>query len=283
MTYVSYTRGFKPGGTNLTYGRATREELDAIFRFDAVVAPPMVYRTFEKETIDAFEVGLKTDMLDGRVRTNLAAFSYTYKNLQFQATDPDQFQGGVANIPESDSSGLEVEVKGMITDNLMIDANLAFIDSEVSSDYEVLDNVDAFQYSAEGEELIRYGLRENVKGNNLAKTPESNSDLSLIYETGLASGNDLTAILQIIKRGDFMQRVSNNPVVDAIDGYTVVNLSVGIEYPDNYPIKTLDLILLHASDTDGVNSSMTDVFGVAATGIELIAPRQFMVRVSKNF
>jgi iron complex outermembrane receptor protein len=32
-----------------------------------------------------------------------------------------------------------------------------------------------------------------------------------------------------------------------------------------------------------VNSSMTDVFGVASTGIELIAPRQFMVRVSKNF
>ena len=283
MTYVSYTRGFKPGGTNLTYGRATREELDAIFRFDAVVAPPMVYRTFEKETIDALEVGLKTDMLDGRVRTNLAAFSYTYKNLQFQATDPDQFQGGVANIPESDISGLEVELKGIITDNLMIDANLAFIDSEVSSDYEVLDNVDAFQYSAEGEELIRYGLRENVKGNSLAKTPESNADLSLIYETGLASGNDLTAILQIIKRGDFMQRVSNNPVVDAIDGYTVVNLSVGIEYPENYPINKLDLILLNASDKDGVNSSMTDVFGVAATGIELIAPRQFMVRVSKNF
>jgi iron complex outermembrane receptor protein len=176
-----------------------------------------------------------------------------------------------------------VELKGIITDNLMIDANLAFIDSEVSSDYEVLDNVDAFQYSAEGEELIRYGLRENVKGNSLAKTPESNADLSLIYETGLASGNDLTAILQVIKRGDFMQRVSNNPVVDAIDGYTVINLSVGIEYSENYPINKLDLILLNASDKDGVNSSMTDVFGVAATGIELIPPRQFMVRVSKNF
>ena len=72
-------------------------------------------------------------------------------------------------------------------------------------------------------------------------------------------------------------------VVDAIDGYTVVNLSVGIEYPDNYPINKLDLILLNASDKDGVNSSRTVVFGVAATGIELIAPRQFMVRLSKNF
>ena len=36
-------------------------------------------------------------------------------------------------------------------------------------------------------------------------------------------------------------------------------------------------MILNASDKDGVNSSMTDVFGVAGTGIELIAPRQFMV------
>ena len=117
----------------------------------------------------------------------------------------------------------------------------------------------------------------------LAKSPESSADLNLIYETGLASGNDLKAVLQIIKRGDFMQRVSNNPIVDAIDSYTVINLSVGIEYPETYPVSKVDLILLNASDKDGVNSSMTDVFGVAATGIELIAPRQFMVRLSKNF
>ncbi|GIS35591.1 MAG: hypothetical protein Ct9H90mP6_08480 [Gammaproteobacteria bacterium] len=48
--------------------------------------------------------------------------------------------------------------------------NLAFLDSEVTSDYEVLDNVDAYPYFF-GKEDIRYGLRENVKGNQLAKTP----------------------------------------------------------------------------------------------------------------
>jgi len=28
---------------------------------------------------------------------------------------------------------------------------------------------------------------------------------------------------------------------------------------------------------------MTDVFGVAATGLELIPPQQYMVRISRNF
>ena len=80
-----------------------------------------------------------------------------------------------------------------------------------------------------------------------------------------------------------MQRVSNNPIVDAIDSYTVYNFSVGIDYPDSHPVSKVDFILLNATDNTGVNSSMTDVFGVAATGLELIAPKQFMVRFTKKF
>ena len=281
MAYVSFTRGFKPGGTNLTYGRASREELDAIFRFDAVVAPPMVFRTFDKETIDALEAGLKTDLFDGKVRTNIAVFSYTYENLQFQATDPDQFQGGVANIPESDVSGIEIELTGLISDTVMVDANLAFIDSEVTSDYMVLDNVDAFQYSVQGEELIRYGLRENVKGNKLAKTPEFSADLTFTYETTLASGNEFSSKFQYVRKGAFEQRVSNNPVVDSIDAYNLFNLVNSFDFIGNNT--GIDIMLLNIGNEDGINSSMTDVFGVAATGLEYIPPRQVMVRFRKEF
>ena len=280
MAYVSFTRGFKPGGTNLTFGRATREELDAIFRFDAVVAPAMVFKTFDPETIDSFEVGLKTDLLDGKARANIAAFSYTYENLQFQATDPDQYQGGVANIPESEMSGVEIEFTGILSDSLTLDVNLAFIDSEVTSDYMVLDNVDAFQYSARGEELIRYGLRENVKGNKLAKTPESTADISLNYIKDLPSGNIFNTSLQYVKRGEFEQRVSNNPAVDFVDSYSIVNFTIGIDYANDW---SLDFMFLNMTDEDGVNSSMTDVFGIAATGIELIPPRQIMTRISLDF
>lgn len=270
MTYVSYTKGYKPGGTNLTFG------------FEGDNAPAMVFPTFKSEEVSSLELGLKTDLLDGRARANIAVFSYDYENLQFQATDPDPYRGGVANIPESEMSGIEIELDALLTDNLTLDLNLSRLDTEVTSNYEVLDNVDAYPYFF-GEEDIRYGLRENVKGNKLAKSPESSLDLNLIYETGLPSGNELTAIFQIVKRGSFMQRVSNNPIVDAIDSYTVYNFSVGIDFPDSYPVSKVDFILLNATDNTGVNSSMTDVFGVAATGLELIAPKQFMVKLTKNF
>ena len=43
------------------------------------------------------------------------------------------------------------------------------------------------------------------------------------------------------------------------------------------------LIALNITDKDGMNSSMTDVFGVAGTGIELIPPRQIMARIGYTF
>ena len=267
MVYLTLASSFKPGGSNLTVG------------FDNDNAPPMVFPTFEAETVDSTEVGIKTDLFNGKARANIAAFSYDYENLQFQATDPDPYRGGVANIPESEMSGVEIEFTALASDSFTFDMNLAFLNSEVSSDYFVLDNVDAYQYFF-GEEDLRYGLRENVKGNQLAKTPEFTADVSLMYETDLPSGNYLTAMLQYVKRGKFMQRVSNNPVVDAIPAYDIVNLNIGIDFNNNIG---LNMMLLNVTDEDGINSSMTDVFGVASTGLELIPPRQFMTRISYNF
>ena len=268
LAYLAFSAGFKPGGTNLTYGFADDN------------APPMVFPNFAAETVESMEFGLKTDLYDGRARANIAIFSYDYENLQFQATDPDPYRGGVANIPESEMSGLEIEFTGLISDSLTLDMNLAFLDSEVSSDYEALDNVDAYQYFF-GEEDLRYGLRKNIKGNELAKTPEFTADITMTYETVLSSGTMFTGILQYVERGEFQQRVNNNPIVDAIDAYDILNLTASFDFVgDKW---ALDFMILNATDEDGINSSMTDVFGVAATGLELIPPRQYMLRLSMNY
>jgi len=275
MVYVALARGFKPGGSNLTFGFTEEEDAAA----GRPIAPALVFPTFESETVESVEVGLKSTFADGRARANLAAFSYTYENLQFQATDPDPYRGGVANIPESEMSGLEIEFTGFLTDSLSVDMNLAFLESEVTSDYEVLDNVDAYQYFF-GQEDLRYGLRENVKGNQLAKTPEFTADILVKHETNLPSGNTLTTVAQYVRRGEFQQRVSNNPIVDDIKAYTIGNLTTSIGFSDSLAV---DFMVLNITDESGVNSSMTDVFGVAATGLELIPPRQVMTRLRYSF
>ena len=275
MTYLSFTKGFKPGGSNLTFGYPVDDEQN----FGANPAPQLVFPIFESETIDAYEIGLKTDLLNSRLRANISAFFYKYENLQFQSTDPDIYRGGVANIPESEMSGLEIEFLGIISNEFSFDLRLSFLETEITSEYEALDNIRAELYFF-GEEPIRYTLRESIKGNKLAKSPEFNANFGLMYEKVLSSGKLLKATAEVVHRGDFQQRVFNNPFVDAVDEYTIYNLSLSYEISDKIG---LDLIALNISDEDGVNSSMTDVFGVAGTGIELIPPRLFMGRLSYNF
>ena len=196
MYYFSITRGFKPGGTNLTYGFKTRAELDADFRFDALVVDPLVLQQFKAETVDSLEFGIKADFYDGRARANLAIFDYSYDNLQVQATDPDVFRGGVVNIPESEVSGVELELTGILTDSLTLDANLAFLDTEITGSFLYLDNTKAEQYSDFGFEDKRLAAARDIKGNELAKSPEYTADLSLSHIADFPSGNTMTSTLQ---------------------------------------------------------------------------------------
>ena len=276
MYYISAVRGYKPGGSNLTFGFTVAQDVDSGFRQSAA---PLVFPTFEAETVDSLEFGIKADFYDGRARANLAFFDYTYENLQVQATDPDVFQGGVVNIPESEVSGAELELTGILTDSLTLDANFSFLDTEITESFIFLDNVDAQQHFF-GAEAARDALKSDIKGNELAKSPEYTADISLSQITDFPSGASMTSTLQYIYRGEFFQRVANRPAQDFIPAYEIFNLTFAVDLNDTL---SLDFVFANLTDEDGVNSSMTDVFGVGATGIELIPPRQFFTKFSVDF
>ena len=279
MYYISATRGFKPGGSNLTFGFATQAELNANFRFGSVLVSPLVLPAFEPETVNSLEFGLKADFYDGRARANLAIFDYSYDNLQIQATDPDVFRGGVVNIPESEVSGVELELTGILTDSLTLDANLSFLDTEITGSFVYLDNIDAEQYTF-GQEDLRLAAATDIRGNELAKSPEYTADISLTHVADFPSGNTMTSTLQYIYRGEFFQRVANKTAQDFVPSYEIINLTFGIDFSDSMG---LDFVFANLTDEDGVNSTMTDVFGTAGTGVELIPPRQFFTRFSVDF
>ncbi|MFT5995967.1 MAG: iron complex outermembrane receptor protein [Glaciecola sp.] len=278
MTYASYTRGLKPGGSNLTFA----EGEDALVR-----------ESFEDETIDAFELGYKADLMNSRIRTNVAAFYYDYTNLQFQASDFNEFGSGVANIPESEIYGVELELTALIGDKFSLDIKLAGIESKVSADYLALDNRLLIEdvFLADGvtpaKEEIHGANRDvarflqNLNGNELAKTPGITADITLSYEDELENGGYIAASLQYTYRGEFEQRVFNNTEVDTVDAYDLINFTVSYDEPGD--VWGVDLMAYNLLDEDGVNSAMTDVFGVNETGFQYVAPRQVMARFRYNY
>lgn len=281
MLFGSFTKGFKPGGSNLTYGT------------EAVIAPIVVLPIFNEEIVNAYEIGLKTDLADGRIRLNAAAFYYDYNNLQYQATDPEVFNGGVGNIPESEIFGAELEFSAFLSDSLILDARMAWLDTEITSDHLALDNV---QSEAAGNALLGQGFDlfsdeiqiaraeqiQNVNGNELAKTPSFTGNLSLNWTKELEAWGEMRSTLQYTYRGDFKHRIFNNADTDIVPSYDVLDLVVGF-YPGAGESWHVELVAKNLTDEDGINARFTDVFGVGATGDELIGPRQLMVRFGMNF
>ncbi|MBC2667194.1 TonB-dependent receptor [Novosphingobium flavum] len=104
MAYASYNRGFKSGS------------------FQPNSFPPKV---LQPETVDAFEVGLKTDLADRKVRLNLSAFYYDYTNIQ--ANQIIQGQLFVYNSPGSINYGLDADLAIRATPNLTLTAGAALL------------------------------------------------------------------------------------------------------------------------------------------------------------
>ncbi len=114
LLYGSYSRGYRANSFN------------AQAFFD-----PSELSIAEPETIDAFEVGLKSQFADRRVTLNLAAFYYKYSNQQFLNIDPNTAAQTLLNIPRSTIYGAEAELLARATDNLTLRGGLGLLSTEI--------------------------------------------------------------------------------------------------------------------------------------------------------
>lgn len=114
MVYANYSRGYRANSFN------------AQAFFD-----PSELSVAKPETIDAFEVGLKSQFADRRVTLNLAGFYYKYRNQQFLNIDPFTAAQTLLNIPRSRIFGAEAELVARATDQLTLRAGLGLLDSEI--------------------------------------------------------------------------------------------------------------------------------------------------------
>ena len=114
MLYFTASSGYKAPGINARPIRAS----------DPVPV------TFGEENSQAFEIGAKTLLADGRLLLNLAAFRMTMEDMQQVAANPAGLGVHVRNAGELVQEGLELEAQARPTDWLDIRASAAFLNSE---------------------------------------------------------------------------------------------------------------------------------------------------------
>lgn len=88
-----------------------------------------------QESVMAYEIGLKSELLDRRLMINAAGFIYDYKDKQVQGTIADPVWGALPqlrNIPKSKVKGAELEVNASPVPGLTLNAAVTYLDSEIT-------------------------------------------------------------------------------------------------------------------------------------------------------
>jgi iron complex outermembrane recepter protein len=123
MAYASVSTGFKSGGFNGGF-------LDV----DPVNAAEQAEPIKSEQNL-AYEIGVKTDLLDNKLRLNLAGFWYDYSDLQVLNLVTSPASGFplvvLDNAPESTIKGIELESIAKPFENFTLSVNAAWLDAKI--------------------------------------------------------------------------------------------------------------------------------------------------------
>ena len=118
MTYAQVSTGFRGGGTNSR-------------PFVPEQAVP-----FYPETMTAYEVGFKSDLLDRRLRVNGSFFINDYQDIIFTNLSPtpnSQNNATPTNVGTAKFKGAELEITTRPVDGLLIDGSISYLDFQLKS------------------------------------------------------------------------------------------------------------------------------------------------------
>lgn len=200
LLYGSVSTGYKAGGFNLTSDG----------------------RPYEPEDITAYELGLKSDLLDGRARVNVDAFYYDYTDLQLTtlgvASDgvtPGQF---TTNAAASTIWGVEFDTQWELVADLVLSAGYAYIDA-------------TFDEYVNRDPLAGPGPLQDLSGNRLPFVSEHTVNLGLQYQAYIGGGR-LTAAINTAFHSDFFLREFNDPAIDRVGSNTKTDITVSYRFDD---------------------------------------------------
>ncbi|HEU4688710.1 MAG TPA: TonB-dependent receptor, partial [Vicinamibacterales bacterium] len=175
MLYASASTGNKSGG------------------FVTASPPNGIPHAYGPEHVTAFEVGEKSEWLDGRLMLNAAAFLYDYDDLQ--VSNPIIVDGvpifGVDNAAEARIHGLDAETSYALTEQWALSGGVVWLPER---------------------EFVEYDQgNQSLSGNKLVRAPEWSARAAVDYERAVGELGRLSARLEYSYRSSYYYTAENLP------------------------------------------------------------------------
>ena len=279
MIYLSYAEGFKPGGVDTT-NASTKVEPDLV---NGVTAE------YEPEELESYEIGAKTEWLDGRILFNAAAFYYDYTNQQLPMLID---KGGipfptVVNAGESIVKGFEFDMTVRLTEGLTLTTGYTYSDAYYD-DFNMSEIAqDAGAAITSGSTVADAGNPEaDFSGNDLPFSARDAVTMTLRYDYMFNNGLDSFTEFN----GSYQAKRWITPGNNAyLPSYYMLNFLAGLDSESWSVIVYVDNVF----DDDTIKSGVSNVdygFDVnqagglpAAANLTLPQPRTAGVRLSYRF
>jgi iron complex outermembrane receptor protein len=193
MVYATWSEGYRDG----SYAA----------RFTGAVPDPLP--NYDPEYVNNYEIGVKTTLLDGRMRLNATAFLMDYEDMQINASSDEVTTSSTkANLGDATISGVELEISALVTENLTLGLNLGILDDDIDS--------------------LKGTLISNTvvidETSDLPNTPNWTLSLMAKYEIPLNNGSRLAFRADYVAKDDYYSRAENIPEL-LIDNYENLNVS----------------------------------------------------------
>jgi outer membrane receptor protein involved in Fe transport len=187
--YFNYAEGYRPGGVNPIF-----------------VPDPAYSRTFDEDTNQSFELGLKSATSSGKLVFNAAVFHVDWEDMQISGTPLNSALGFTTNAGNAHTEGLEAELTGRPLQGLDITLAGSLMEAEID---------DAAEFGD--------------PGNRLPHTVEEQGSLSAQYRFSLTQRIGAFVRGDVQYRGDAFSDIRNRTPEDHTDAYTLGNLNFGVE------------------------------------------------------
>lgn len=228
MVYGGYSRGYKSGGFNIdrsgmTIFPWTVADPSTLSPYAQTVIAALGLPTtfgaanleFDPETVDAYELGVKTDVLGGMGTLNAAAFYQQLHDYQLNAFNG--FNYITRNVPEVVSQGVEIELFVRPTDELSFTMGALYLDVFYDS---------TVAFGSNPTDVVH-------SGDPLTQSPEWTLTGSVNYERPVFNGLTMGAYLNGRYVTDYrLQTLSRNPLTDQ-EAFAIFDARLGFSSEDD--------------------------------------------------
>lgn len=245
--YGLYSRGFRSGGINDEF-----DEAGGVDNFGIT--------SFDEETIDNFEVGVRSDLLDDRLRLNATVFYSIANDLQFaKLIDPTGASSAsiIDNAAKAIIQGVEGDFILALNEFITFDGRFGLLDFE----YDELDpGVTAITLNSDGARApdFSYSIGSNIV------IPIGNGDLDLRLDYGWMDDHRL---------------LEGDAVSIRQDAYGLFDANLSYRNESNW---TVSVFGTNLTDEEYATGGL-DIAGLGFVQIEPGRPREWGVRVSYEF